>query len=220
MNLRSNEDVEPALHQTCTKRVATVLIEKKVAFTFQSINIMAGEHKSKEFRAHQPFGQIPYIDDGGFILYESRSICRYIADKYANQGPKLVPTDLRGKALFEQAASNEYSNFDPFSSRAISEAVFKPMMGMETNKANLEENLKTFSAKLDVYEAILGKQKYLAGDEVTLVDLFHLPYGAPLEKTGSDLVTTKGPNVTRWFSDLQARDLWVAVKDGIPKTSY
>ncbi|KAJ7235424.1 glutathione S-transferase [Mycena rebaudengoi] len=207
-------------YSTCTKRVATVLIEKKVAFTFQSINIMAGEHKSNEFRAHQPFGQVPYIDDDGFILYESRAICRYIVDKYANQGPKLVPTDLKGKALFEQAASTEYSNFDPFSSRAVSEAVFKPMMGMETNKANLEENLKTLSAKLDVYEAILGKQKYLAGDEVTLVDLFHLPYGALLEKAGSDLMTTKSPNVTRWFNDLQARNSWMAVKDGISKTSY
>ncbi|KAJ7253656.1 glutathione S-transferase [Mycena rebaudengoi] len=196
-------------YSTCTKRVATVLIEKKVAFTFQSINIMAGEHKSKKSRAHQPFGQVPYIDDDGFILYESRAIC-----------PKLVPTNLKGKALFKQAASNEYSNFDPFSSRAVSEAVFNPMMGMETNKANLEENLKTLSATLDVYEAILGKQKYLARDEVTLVDLFHLPYGALLEKASSDLMTTKGPNVTRWFNDLQARDSWMAVKDGIPKTSY
>ncbi|KAJ7221185.1 glutathione S-transferase [Mycena rebaudengoi] len=204
---------------TCTKRVAAVLIEKKVAFTFQSINIMAGEHKSEEFRARQPFGQVPYLDDDGFILYESRAICRYIADKYGNQGPKLVPTDLKGKALFEQAASNEYSNFDPFSSRAVSRSA-RPMIGMETNKVNLEENLKTLSVKLDVYEAILGKQKYLAGDEVTLVDLFHLPYGALLEKAGSDLVATKGPNVTRWFNDLQARDSWVAVKDGISKTSY
>ncbi|KAJ7205907.1 glutathione S-transferase [Mycena rebaudengoi] len=203
-------------YSTCTKRVATVLIEKKVAFTFQSINIMTGEHKSEEFRARQPFGQVPYIDDDGFILYESRAICRYIADNYANQGPKLVPTDLKGKALFEQAASTEYSNFDPFSSRALA----RPMMGMETNKANLEENLKTLSAKLDVYEAILGKQKYLAGNEVTLVDLFHLPYGALLEKAGSDLMTTKGPNVTRWFNDLQARESWVTVKDGISKTSY
>ncbi|KAJ7214791.1 glutathione S-transferase [Mycena rebaudengoi] len=200
-------------YSTCTKRVATVLIEKKVAFTFQSINIMTGEHKSEEFRARQPFGQVPYIDDDGFILYESRAICRYIADNYANQGPKLVPTDLKGKALFEQAASTEYSNLTP-------SAVFKPMMGMETNKANLEENLKTLSAKLDVYEAILGKQKYLAGNEVTLVDLFHLPYGALLEKAGSDLMTTKGPNVTRWFNDLQARESWVTVKDGISKTSY
>ncbi|KAJ7256251.1 glutathione S-transferase [Mycena rebaudengoi] len=206
---------------TCTKRVATVLIEKKVAFEFIAIDRSKGEHKSKEFMAHQPFGQDPYIDDSGFVLYESRAICRYISDKYANQGTKLVPTDLKGKALFEQAASNEYSNFDPFSSKAVSEAVFRPMMGFETNKAQLEESLKMLSATLDVYEAILGKQKYLAGDEVTLADLFHLPYGALLEKAGSDLMTTKGPNVTRWFNELQARVSWVAVKDRVTsKTSY
>jgi glutathione S-transferase len=59
-------------------------------------------------------------------LYESRAICRYIADKYANQGPALVPTDVKSKALFEQAASNEYSNFDPFCSKAVAEMIFKP----------------------------------------------------------------------------------------------
>ncbi|KAJ7253642.1 glutathione S-transferase [Mycena rebaudengoi] len=205
---------------TCTKRVATVLVEKKVAFTFEAVDLGKGEQKSKGFMAKQPFGQVPYIDDDGFIVYESRAICRYIVDKYANQGTKLVPTDLKGRAVFEQAASNEYSNFDPFCSRVVSEAVFKPMVGMETNKAALEENLKTLSAKLDVYEAILGKQKYLAGDEVTLVDLFHLPCGSVLEKAGSDFMTTKGPNVTRWFNDLQARESWAAVKDGITKASY
>ncbi|KAJ7258168.1 glutathione S-transferase [Mycena rebaudengoi] len=206
---------------TCTKRVATVLIEKKVPFEFFEIDWARNEHKSKEFMAHQLFGQVPYIDDDGFILYESRAICRYISEKYANQGTKLVPTDLKGKAIFEQAASNEYSNFDPFCYRAVFEAVFKPFMGLETNKAQLEENIKTLSAKLDAYEVILGKQKYLAGDEVTLADLFHLPYGTLLEKAGSDLMSTKGPNVTRWFNALQARESWVATKDGVTaKTSY
>ncbi|KAJ7221204.1 glutathione S-transferase [Mycena rebaudengoi] len=208
-------------YSTCTKRVATVLIEKKVAFTFQSINIMAGEHKSKKSRAHQPFGQVPYIPlSEGTEQDDEASFCMKVVPSVATSRGQLVPTNLKGKALFKQAASNEYSNFDPFSSRAVSEAVFNPMMGMETNKANLEENLKTLSAMLDVYEAILGKQKYLARDEVTLVDLFHLPYGALLEKASSDLMTTKGPNVTRWFNDLQARDSLMAVKDGIPKTSY
>ncbi|KAJ7289538.1 hypothetical protein C8J57DRAFT_1628553 [Mycena rebaudengoi] len=69
----------------------------------------------------------------------------------------------------------------------------------QAQQAKLEENLKTLSAKLDAYELILGKQKYLAGDERRLG---HLPYGTMLEKAGSDLMTTKGPNVTSWFNDL------------------
>ena len=65
-------------------------------------------------------------DDDGFILYESRAISRYIAEKYSNQGTTLIPKDAKAKALFEQAASIETANFDGFASKAVSEKVFKP----------------------------------------------------------------------------------------------
>jgi len=204
---------------TCTRRVATVLVEKKVPFEFVAVDISKQEHKSAAFLENQPFGQVPYIDDDGFILYESRAICRYIADKYPNQGTALVPTDTKGKALFEQAASIEYSNFDPICSKAVAEMVFKPMRGQASDKAVYDSLIQTLSAKLDGYEVILGKQKYLAGNEVTLADLFHLPYGTMLLRAGSDLMTSKGPNVARWFNDLCARDSWNAVKDGVKSIS-
>ncbi|KAJ7785528.1 glutathione S-transferase [Mycena olivaceomarginata] len=229
---------------TCARRVATILVEKKVPFEFVLVDFSKAEHKSPAYLASQPFGQVPYIvcppllgavgrmilahdsdslaslldlsqDDEGFILYESRAICRYIEDKYPNQGTPLVPTDSRGKALFEQAASIEYSNFDPFCSKAVTEMVFKPMGGQASNKAVFDELIETLSAKLDAYETILGNQRYLAGNEVTLADLFHIPYGTMLAKAGSDLMTTKGPNVTRWFNELCARPSWNTVKDGI-----
>jgi glutathione S-transferase len=50
--------------------------------------------------------------------------------------------------------------------------------------------------------------------EVTLADLFHLPYGSMLAVAGSDIMSTK-PNVARWFNSLSARQSWVAVKDGV-----
>ncbi|KAJ7215773.1 glutathione S-transferase [Mycena haematopus] len=203
----------------CTRRVAIILVEKEVPFEFVPIDRAKAEHKSAAYLEKQPFGQVPYIDDEGFILYESRAICRYIADKYANQGTPLVPTDTKGKALFEQAASIEYSNFDPSSSKAVAEILFKPMRGEASDKAAYDSYIETLSAKLDGYEAILGKQKYLAGNEVTLADLFHLPYGTMLAKAGSDLMTSKGPNITRWFNDLCARPSWNTVKDGVKSIS-
>ncbi|KAF8875495.1 hypothetical protein BD779DRAFT_1678200 [Infundibulicybe gibba] len=61
--------------------VATVLNEKQVPFEFIPVNTGCGEHKTAEYRACNPFCQAPYIDDDGFILYESRAICRYISMK-------------------------------------------------------------------------------------------------------------------------------------------
>jgi glutathione S-transferase len=55
--------------------------------------------------------------------------------------------------------------------------VFAPMMGAKTDEARVTELAKVLDGKMAAYEAILSKQKYLAGDELTLADLFHLPHG-------------------------------------------
>ena len=41
--------------------VATILHEKNVPFELVSVNIADNEHKTPEFLAKHPFGQIPYI---------------------------------------------------------------------------------------------------------------------------------------------------------------
>ena len=113
---------------TCTRRVAVVLREKNVPYELVAIDFATAEHKSPEFLAKQPFGQVPYLDDDGFILFESRAICRYIALKYKDQGISLIPdpSDIKKTALFEQAVSIECSNFDPPVTGVLTEKFFKP----------------------------------------------------------------------------------------------
>jgi glutathione S-transferase len=66
----------------------------------------------------------------------------------------------------------------------------------------------SFDKVLSVYEEILANQKYLAGDEFTLADLFHLPNGAALKAGKWNEMFLKYPNVDKWFKGLQARDSW------------
>ncbi|KAI0334604.1 glutathione S-transferase [Cubamyces sp. BRFM 1775] len=198
---------------TCTNRVRTVCEELGVAYEVVPIDFSKGEHKSPEFTAIQPFGQVPYLDDDGFKLFESRAMARYIALKYGGVG-KLIPDpkDIQKTGLFEQAASIELCNFDPFASGLARENIFKPMFGAKTDPAVVEELKATLEGKLAAYDIILGKTKYLAGDEFTLADLFHLPYGALLEKQGIDyLVSGRWPNVTRWWKDISSRESWKKV---------
>ncbi|TFY56552.1 hypothetical protein EVG20_g8883 [Dentipellis fragilis] len=203
---------------TCTRRVAVVAKEKNVPYELVVVDLLKGEQKSAAFLAKQPFGQVPYIDDEGFELFESRAISRYIATKWADQGTPLIPADLKAQSLFEQAASIEQNDFDIFASGYCAEKVFNPRKGIPTNEERAAWLLKTLEAKLDVYDQILGKQKYLAGNvrpltsfayhilimavcarrlqEITLADLFHLPYGALLIQLGQDLFSPR-PNVSR-----------------------
>ncbi|KAF9448595.1 glutathione S-transferase [Macrolepiota fuliginosa MF-IS2] len=199
-------------------RVGMILHEKNVPFEFITVKYSEGEHKSPEYLAKQPFGQIPYLDDDGFIIYESRAIARYIAEKYADQGTKLIPTDVQGRALFEQAASIETSHFDAHVVPILVEGVLKKMRNLEPDKAKYEEAMIALASKLDVYEQILSKQRYLAGNELTLADLFHIPFGDILPKAGCNAIQER-PNVARWFSELAGRPSWQAVKDGAIKST-
>ncbi|KAH9829566.1 glutathione transferase [Rhodofomes roseus] len=205
---------------TCTRRVAIVLKEKNVPYEFFPVNLATGAHKSPEYLAKQPFGQVPYIEEeDGFQLFESRAIGRYIAVKYAGQGNKVLPdpADLRAVAKFEQAASIELTNFDPFASQIAFEKVFKGGKGLGPADPKVVESLtRQLLLKLDAYEIILSKQKYLAGDEVTLADLFHITYGAMLAPLGVDALedASKRPHLARWWKDITSRPSWQAVKDG------
>lgn len=46
---------------TCTKRVATVLIELNVPFELVPIDLRKGEQKTPQYLEKQPFGKVPYI---------------------------------------------------------------------------------------------------------------------------------------------------------------
>ncbi|KZP20614.1 hypothetical protein FIBSPDRAFT_861358 [Athelia psychrophila] len=54
---------------TSTQRVAIVLKEKNVPFEFISIGLIKGEHKAPAFVPKQPFAQVPFISDEGFMLH-------------------------------------------------------------------------------------------------------------------------------------------------------
>ncbi|KAM6490692.1 glutathione S-transferase-like protein [Amanita muscaria] len=195
--------------------VAMVLREKNVPYDLVSLDFAKGEHKTPAYLDKQPFGEVPYVDDDGFVLYESRAIARYIATKYANQGTKLIPTGLKEKAVFEQAVSTENANFDAFASALVTERHYKKLRGTQINEELAKSYENSLAAKLDVYEKILSNQKYLAGDEITLADLFHIPYGAKLfhaDVGAGDLIDSR-PNVKRWWNDITSRESWQAVKD-------
>jgi len=198
---------------TCTRKVAMIAKERNLPYELVLVDLMVAAHKQPAHLEHQPFGQIPYIvQDDGFELYESRAISRYLAT--LGSGTQLIPTEPKAYAKFEQAASAEYAQFDPIASGIASEKIFKRYRGGVTDEKRVEELVAQFELKLNGYEAILSKQKYLAGNELTLADLFHLPYGSIVFEQLGYGGLDKRPNLKRWWDDISSRPSWQAVKNG------
>ncbi|EIW80708.1 glutathione S-transferase C-terminal-like protein [Coniophora puteana RWD-64-598 SS2] len=197
---------------TRTRTVAATCKELNVPYEFVNVDLAGGEHKTAEFTAAHPFSQIPYIDEDGFKLFESRAISRYLAKKYAGDNTKLIPTGPKEEALFEQGVSIESSNFYPSAIGYASEKVFKPYNVQYDSQTRAADCLATLNVKLDAYDVLLGKQKYIGGNEYTLADIFRLAYGAlALIQGGQVALFESRPSVARWWKDISNRKAWLEV---------
>ena len=71
--------------------VMHVADEKGVPYDFEPL-----AYRSPEHLALHPFGKMPILQHGDYILYESPAIAHHIDRAFA--GPALRPSDARGQA--------------------------------------------------------------------------------------------------------------------------
>ncbi|XP_006342558.1 glutathione S-transferase-like [Solanum tuberosum] len=198
---------------TAVSRVLACLLEKNVQFQLIPVNMAKGEHKKPDYLKIQPFGQVPAYQDEDITLFESRSINRYICDKYGSQGNKgLYGTNLLEKASIDQWIEAEGQSFNPPSSVLVFQLAFAPRMKLKQDENLIRQNEEKLKKVLDVYEKRLGDSQYLAGDEFTLADLSHLPNIQYLVN-GTDRAElfTSRENVGRWWGDISNRESWKKV---------
>ncbi|EJT99362.1 glutathione S-transferase C-terminal-like protein [Dacryopinax primogenitus] len=212
-----------------TQRVELILREKDIPYDFVSVNMREKEHKSESHFTKQPFGQVPVLVDGSLQLYgnssseqehmcmelmvvlESRAIGRYLAGSYPFRGMPLYPmSNLTRMAWTEQAVSVEMSDFDPVLSGLLVEMIYK---GGEPDFERVQHLKEQLRVKMEGYERILDRQKFLAGEALTLADLFHLPVGTAVLKRLNIVWYDGFPSVERWWKDISSRPSWKEIEN-------
>jgi glutathione S-transferase len=154
----------------------------------------------------------------GSSLAESRAICRYICDQYADRGNQVLfgkkEGGAVGRATIEQWIESEGQSFNPPSLAIIFQLAFAPMMGRATDLAVVEQNEANLAKVLDVYDQRLGESQYFAGDDFSLADLVHLPNADFLvNRTNKAGLITERKNLARWWDDVSARPAWKKVTE-------
>ena len=158
-----------------------------------------GVNNTPEYKAMNPNGLVPTIDDDGFILWESHAIVRYLARKHGMG--TLWPAD-------ERTAADADRWMDWYSTTLFTgvRVVFQTLVRTPPEKRNMaevEENRLKAAAAFDILEAHLAKRDYVAGRAFTMGDI---PAGVATYRW-LHLPIERGslPNTERWYQRLTER---------------
>jgi glutathione S-transferase len=159
------------------RAVAMALDIKGLAYRHQEIEHRPGPGSlgSAEHLQLHPFGRVPILDDGDVRLYETQAILRYLDAKYP-QSP-LQPTEPRNIGRMNQAIGILDCYLFTQSIRPIgAQRVVRPnLMGMAPDEAIVAEALAPTQVCVTALAKVLGDDKFLAGDALTLADLMLAP---------------------------------------------
>lgn len=195
---------------TAAQRALATLYEKELDFEFVVVNMAAGDHKKESFLSLNPFGQVPALEHGDLKLFESRAITKFLAEEYSGKGTCLLCSGEK-KPFLTLWMEVEAHQFDQPASKLNWEIIYKPIFGMTTDPAAVEENEAKLAKVLDVYEARLAQSKYLACDCFTLADLHHLPNLQLLLGSQCKKLIDARPHVSAWAADITSRPAWAKV---------
>ena len=184
-------------------RCVAALEEAGVEYDVVPIDFGAGEHKTPDHLARNPFGQMPVLQDGDFYVWESRAICKYTCRK--NNPELLKEGNLKESAMVDVWLEVEAHRYTAAMEPIILECLIRPMFGRATDQKIVEDNLVKLKKVLEVYEARLTKCKYLAGDFLSLADLNHVSITACLAATPYASLFDAYLHVKAWWSGLMAR---------------
>ena len=161
---------------------------------------------SGEIYAMHPFGKVPCFKHGDVMLCETVAIGTYVDDVF--DGPALVPADTVARAHMHKWISLYNDNVaSAMGPNLVVQRLVRPMMGEETDEAQIKESLPKIRKCLEIYDGALAGKDWLIADTISLADLFAIPMFAflPIVPEGDELL--KGlPNLGRWCNSVATRD--------------
>jgi glutathione S-transferase len=186
-------------------KVHFALEHKALPYERKVLSFAAGDTKKPEFIALNPRGQVPTIDDSGFVLYESNAIVEYLDEAYPGCGSPLFPGDARLRGTVRRMIAEVDNYVNPAVDQILDEAFKKPE---EQDAAKIEAGRQAVKAELALYtRGIQGT--YVAGP-LTAADYALYPYVAFLFRVEQKRIPKLGaaglltPELAAWKERIEA----------------
>ena len=151
-----------------------------------------------QYRALNPNGRVPMIEDGDFVLWESNTIVRYLC---AKQASNWYPSDVKARASAEKWMDWTTSTLaEPF------KAVFWGIVRTPADQQNWDSINAGRQACIDALKTVeqaLAEQPYLSGQAFGMGDIplgcfIYAWFEMPIERPAM-------PHLEAWYQRLQQR---------------
>jgi glutathione S-transferase len=188
-----------------SRRVLLVATHLEVPLERVVVDLTQGEQRGAPHMRRNPNGRVPVLDDDGFMLWESRAIMQYLADK--TPGQTLLPTDARGRAEVSRWLFWCAAHMAPANTILVQENFVKSLMGRGApDPAEVARGEALFAPSAVVLDAHLAGRTWVAEDRVTLAD-YSLAAGFALAGPAR-LPIASYANLRSWLGRVQELDAW------------
>lgn len=186
-------------------RVELMLSLLGLPYEFIQVDLKQGAQKAADFVARiNPFGQVPAIDDQGFVLADSNAILFYLATHYG-QG-QWLPADTQGQARVQRWLSAAAGQLHAGPATARLAQVF----GADVDSAAA---ISRSHALLRLVEQHLSHSRYLASEQPSIADIAFYTYLAHAPEGNVSLADY--PQVRAWLASIEALPGFV----GMPRSA-
>ncbi len=181
-------------------RVKLFLTLLDLPFEVIELDMRAGDNRRPEYLKLNPFGQVPTIEDGDTVLFDSNAILVYLAKRYGDAS--WLPEDALGAAAVQRWLSLAAGQiaYGPCAARLVT--VFGAPLHLDTAQ-NIA--LKLF----EVLDAELANKDFAAGDRVSIADIAAHTYIAHAPEGGISLEPY--PNIRAWLRRVEALPRFIAM---------
>jgi glutathione S-transferase len=155
------------------RSVLATLEEKGASYRFSAVP--GGALRAPEHLARHPFGRVPVLQHGGFMLYETQAILRYL-DRVL-PAPALTPPDVKRAARMDQVMNiNDWYLFHGVGNVIVFHRIVGPrVMGLAPDEAAIEAAMPRARTVFGELARLLGEQAFFAGETISLADLMVAP---------------------------------------------
>lgn len=149
------------------KKVLWLADELKLAIERVDAGGKFGVVDTPAYRALNPNGRIPTVEDGDFVLWESNAIMRYFCEKYG--GEAFYPADARRRADINRWLDWSLSILSPIDSKVFLATIRTPVA--KQDKTELAKMVEQAGQAYAIMDRHLKDRPFFADERFSLADL-------------------------------------------------